>query len=343
MDYVKSFLKLPGDKAGTVDLTVQENNLIRHIQQETVKKNVDNITRTEAYFKFFKANPEITWAFLASMVSRNSGWNMCDLEGETFRQLLEPNTRKQLFLTYERANWLIFRDAYPQLLLYQYSRQMQRPLFYLLSYFNVSAFMQKEWAKFWHEKNRQRLLTALIINEQNVIQTPIIEHPVYRRKVFRTLLFSFQDWLHFSCVLFPTRGGELYGASVNGFRSVSKRINLGKRLAAILFHPRLFPHFYEFAEKTPHTGSRYDYEQYFKTAFFHKRTTPFLRTVFPVIEHHQDQHEDWSLQRLISPFWFHYSVYHRHPVHLSDWYMNKKDQLQLLLQVRKFLHLNHHI
>ncbi len=111
---------------------------------------------------------------------------------------------------------------------------------------------------------RIRLTTALIINEQNVIHTPVIEHPVYKKKVFHSLIFSFQDWLHFSCVLFPTCGGEVYGASVNGFKSLSKRINLGKRLARILSHPRLFPYFFEFAEKTPHTGLEYDYEQYFK-------------------------------------------------------------------------------
>ncbi|MFR9721681.1 DUF2515 family protein, partial [Aeromonas diversa] len=80
-------------------------------------------------------------------------------------------------------------------------------------------------------------------------------------------------------------GGEVYGSCVDGFRSVSKRIHLGKRLANILFHPRLFPYFFEFANRTPHTGSRYDYEQYFKTKI--ARKTPILRAAFPVIKHHQ--------------------------------------------------------
>ncbi len=38
--------------------------------------------------------------------------------------------------------------------------------------------------------DKNRLTTALIINEQNVIQTPVIEHPVYRKKVFHSLIFS---------------------------------------------------------------------------------------------------------------------------------------------------------
>lgn len=318
-------------------LTIQEQTIIRQIQGETNKKNIDNISRTDAYFSYFKKNPDIIWSFLASMVSRNGGWNMCDLERSIFPHLLTAKTRKQLFLTYERANWLIFHDVFPQLLLYQYSTKMKRPMFHLLPYFHVSAFIQKEWNKYWRENDKERLTTALIINEQNVIQTPVIEHPIYKKKVFHSMIFSFQDWLHFSCVLFPTCGGEVYGASVNGFKTLSKRINLGKRLASILFHPRLFPHFFEFAEKTPHTGSRYDYEQYFKLKTVRK--TPILRTSFPVIEHNQRTHDDWSLQRIVFPSWLYFPARHRHPIHLTDWYLSKSNQLQLLLAVQKVLEL----
>lgn len=324
-------------------LTAQERKMIRHIQMETVRKNVDNISRTEAYFTFFKTNPEITWSFLASMVSRNGGWNMCDLESEVYRQLLATDTRKLLFLTFERANWLIFHDAFPQLLLYQFSKKIKKPMFHLLPFLNVSSFIQKEWARYWQGKNQTRLLTALIINEQNVIQTPVMEHPIYKHKVFRSLLFSFQDWLHFSSVLFPTCGGELYGASVYGFRSLSKRINLGKRLAGILFEPRLFPAFFEFAEKTPHTGSRYDYEHYLKTASFKKRESPFLRMTYPVVAHRHAQYEDWSLTRWVSPLWFQFPVHHKHPTLLTDWYYAKKEQLQLLLLVKRRFHVKHRI
>jgi hypothetical protein len=170
-----------------------------------------------------------------------------------------------------------------------------------------------------------------------VIQKPIIEHPVYKRKVFHSLVFSLQDWLHLSSVLFPTCGGELYGASVNGFRSLSKRIHLGKRLAKILFDPRLFPYFYQFAETTPHTGSRYDYEQYFITLKSVSRDTPFLRTTFPVLKHHIHEFTDWSLTRFVSPAWIYFPVQHRHPIHLTDWYLEKKEQLQLMLHLKKVL------
>ncbi|MGG1675177.1 DUF2515 domain-containing protein [Neobacillus sp. NRS-1170] len=318
-------------------LTIQEQTIIRQIRSETNKRNIDNISRTNAYFSYFNKNTDIIWSFLASMVSRNGGWNMCDLEGSVLPHLLTPQVRKQLFLTYEKANWLIFHDVFPQLLLYQYSTKINQPMFHLLPFFNVSTFIQKEWKRYWNERDRKRLTTALIINEQNVIQKPVIEHPVYKKKVFRSLIFSFQDWLHFSCVLFPTCGGEVYGASVNGFTSLSKRIDLGKRLASILFHPRLFPYFYEFAEKTTHTGSRFDYEQYFKVKT--KRNTPLLRAVYPVIEHDQHTCTDWSQHRRISPAWMYFPVRHRHHIHLTDWYFVKSNQLQLLLSLQKVLNL----
>ena len=98
-------------------LTIQEQTIIRQIIHETNKKNIDNVSRTEAYLTYFKKNSDIIWSFLASMVSRNGGWNMCDLEGPIFPHLLAEKVRKQLFLTYERANWLIFHDVFPQLLL----------------------------------------------------------------------------------------------------------------------------------------------------------------------------------------------------------------------------------
>ncbi|RHW41284.1 DUF2515 domain-containing protein [Neobacillus notoginsengisoli] len=314
---------------------ISESLIVDEIIKETAKRNLDNITRTEAYFNFFKRNPDIIWSFLASMVSRNGGWNMCDLEGNMFPHLLSAPTRKQLFLTYERANWLIFHDVFPQLLLYHYSTKYNRPLFHLLKHFNVSSFMQKEWPVFWKGHDKQRLTTALIINEQNVIQKPIIEHPFYKQKVFYSAEFMLQDWLHFSCVLFPTCGGEVYGASVKGFRKVSNRIDLGKRLAKILFHRRLFPYFLEFANKTVHTGSRYDYEQYFRPGI--SRQTPFLRTVFPIIEHNRHEYTDWSKEKLLPYTKLFLPVKQQEPIHLTDWYIRKRDQLQSLVAIQKAL------
>ncbi|QHN49242.1 DUF2515 domain-containing protein [Geobacillus stearothermophilus] len=93
------------------------------IRQKTAEHNLNNITRTAAYFTFFERHPEVHWAFLAHLVSRNGGWNMTDLRGSLLPLLLPEKTIAPLFLFLKRANALIFHDAYPQLLLYEESKR----------------------------------------------------------------------------------------------------------------------------------------------------------------------------------------------------------------------------
>ncbi|MFB6466043.1 DUF2515 domain-containing protein [Cytobacillus sp. Hz8] len=299
-----------------------ESNIIAAIHKKTQLKNMDNISRTNAYFQFYHQYPEVKWAFLASMVSRNAGWNMCDLEGNWLPKMISNPMRQRIFQTYERANWLIFQDAYPQLLLYHYSTLLNRPMFHLLKEFHVSSFMEKTWSLFWKKRDQKKLLCALIINEQNVIENPVVKNPNYEKRVFHSLIFFLQDMFHYNAVLFPTCFGELYGASVSHFTSVTERIDLGKRLADILFHPYLYKAFFQFANKTEHTGSRHDYEQYFYPPPI--RSTPFLRATFPVISHHIHERKDWSHKRSIPRKWRTLKIKHEHPLHLTKWYQRKQ-------------------
>lgn len=313
---------------------LKERLLIERIHKIVAIWNTDNISRTEAYLKFYQRHPEIRWSFLAHMVSRNAGWNMCDLEGKWFPKVVKKQKRESFFHTYEKANWLIFHDAFPQLLLYHYSTKKKAPMFHLLKHFHVSSFMEKEWLYFWHKKDMNRLMIALIINEQNVIQKPVIDHPILKERVFKSPLFQLQDWFHFTSVLFPTMDGRLYGASVSGFRSVDKRIDLGKRLATILFHKDLYQLFYQFAINTIHTGSRYDYEQYIFPE--RGRETPFLRMVYPVVHHSTHCYEDWSRKRKIKKKWLSPHVQNRQPTQLTSWYKKKEEQLRFVILLNGF-------
>lgn len=58
----------------------QEQKLIQQIQEKTQVLNRNNVTRTMAYYDFYRDHPEIHWALLAHLVSRNAGWNMTDLD-----------------------------------------------------------------------------------------------------------------------------------------------------------------------------------------------------------------------------------------------------------------------
>ncbi|MGE8204294.1 DUF2515 family protein [Heyndrickxia sp. NPDC080065] len=311
---------------------ISDGQIIQSVKNITFNGNLDNISRTQEYLNFYLLYPEIKWAFLASMVSRNAGWNMCDLKGPTFPKMVNDKIRKRLFLTYERANWLIFQDAFPQLLLYHYSTIYNRPLFHLLKEFYVSKFMEQEWKIFYEKKDCIRLMISLIINEQNIIQQPIIKHPLYKKRIFSSLIFKFQELFHFSCVVFPTMNGELYGSSVVNFRKVDERIELGKRLSSILFNYDLFPKFLSFALNNKHTGSRNDYEQFLRLE--KGAGTPYLREVYPIVKHHNRKHEDWSMKISINSEWLKMNnlddLYE-----ISEWFLQKQTQIQ---QLSRFMH-----
>ncbi|MGG1573866.1 DUF2515 family protein [Fictibacillus sp. NRS-1165] len=308
--------------------------LSREIQQQTEKGNRDNISRTVFYQRFYEKHPEIKWSFLASIVSRNAGYNMCDLEGEWMRRSIPPKYRQLLFLTYERANWLIFSDAYPQLLLYEKSKEAGIPLFPLLSELNVSSFMQKEWQRFWSGGDEERLWTSLIINEQHLIQKPVIEHPVYRRRVFLSLPYRLQNWLHFSTVLIPTREGDVYGFSVHGFRRTKNRILLGRRLAWLLFQSPYKILFHDFAYLTPHTGSRSDYEQYVYPN--RNRVPQLLRLTYPLIHHGRPPLQDWSQHAAhLETYYRRFSIPEK--TKLTDWYHKKELELQIGILLEEML------
>lgn len=314
-------------------ITEAEHVRIEEIKDLVKLYNVDNISRTDAYKEFYRIHTDIPWSFLASMVSRNAGWNMTDLEGIYFPKLLSTSMRKRLFLTYERANWLIFEDAYPQLLIYEQSLQLQRPQFHLLHAFSVSVFMEGEWERYWKSKDIERLMIAQIINEQYVIQAPVINHPYFQKHVFESLLFQLQELFHFSSVIFPTLSGKLYGFSVHEFVQVKKRIELGKRLASLLFHPTYYSMFTSFSDRTVHTGSRIDYEQYIGKK---EPDSPYLRDVFPVISHHRHDKADWFEEGIdVSTFFAPVAV--QENVDVTEWFAAKRKQIQLLASMETLL------
>nr|WP_246625092.1 DUF2515 family protein [Fictibacillus nanhaiensis] len=308
--------------------------MLDHIQKKTNVHNKDNISRTVSYADFYKRNPEIRWAMLASMVSRNAGYSMCDLQGDWLPRMLSTDTRKHLFHTYERANWLIFQDAYPQLLLYEYSKQEGIPLFDLLDCFHVSQFMKNEWDRFWREKNVWRLCTSLIINEQHVIEEPVIKQSFYRKRIFAGLPFLLQDYMHFSTVLFPIMRGEVFGISVHGFKKVKNRIETGKTLYWVLFESEWSKEILAFSNHVTHTGSRHDFERF---VYPQKQSdTPLLRTVYPVIQHRRNFSKDW-FKRGMRLNGYYKKIKPIHEPCLTDWYKQKQRQLKMVILLKEWM------
>lgn len=258
----------PGGPLSQTGWAPDEELLIARIRAETAEQGRNNVTRTEAYRSMYFRAPELHWALLAHMVSRNGGWNMTDLQGEWLPHLLSERQRSDVFRLLERANYLIFRDAYPQLLLYEWSRRQGRTLFHLLPAFGVSSFMEPVWRQFWKEGDSALLSTALIVNEQHFIDERVAHHPYYEEHVLHTMFFGLQSLLQMNAVLFPYRcqleeRGEdlqLAGLILETFQSIEERIEFGKRLYAMLFGiPRVLHGVRNFAAAVKHTGSRADY------------------------------------------------------------------------------------
>jgi hypothetical protein len=263
IETIKDELKVKVKNNVVIDsniLTKEEKGLLEKIRKNTSELNLNNVTRTKAYFDVYQKHPEIHWAFLGHMVSRNGGWNMTDLKGDLLTRLLTKKERSDFFTFLERGNWLIFQDAYPQFLLYSESIKRKKPLFYLLPYLNISIFMETIWNYFWSVPDTYLLTMALIINEQNYLEKRVIQNPIYQKGVLNTLEFKLQDVLSFNHILFPYRKKSLAGQTLHQFQSLHERILLGKRLYAVLFQKKeLVNQFVQWAKVHPHTGSRKDY------------------------------------------------------------------------------------
>jgi hypothetical protein len=249
--------------------TLSEQKIVAAITEQTQQLNRNNVARTAAYLEIYLRHPELHWAFLAHMVSRNGGWSMTDLKGEWLTRLMKPEQAEHFFAFLERANALIFQDAYPQLRLYEESLRRRQSLFHLLPAFHVSAFMKPFWDRFWNDRQPSLLTTALIINEQNYIESRVIQNEHFRRTVLDTAAFQAQALLQLNQVLLPyiPDTGEsspsgrtrLAGAILENFSNLEERIGFGKVLYTMLFGiPEVRSGAMRFASIVPHSGSRQD-------------------------------------------------------------------------------------
>ncbi|MED4910013.1 DUF2515 family protein [Brevibacillus centrosporus] len=245
---------------------VDEQTLISSIRQQTALANRNNLTRTNAYLQFYRQHEEIHWALLAHLVSRNGGWNMTDLKGEWLPLLMDEQAIQPFFWFLERSNWLIFHDAYAQLLLYAEMKRTKKDLTPLLVPLGVSVFMQRFWREFLSTGDSHRLTHAMIVNEQQFIEQRVIHKPMAVHRVFATFAYFTQSALSLSQVLFPYKAHptdrrlRLIGMDVQDFPEVEQRIATGKTLYKLLYaDPLRFEQIRQFACRIPHSGSRADY------------------------------------------------------------------------------------
>lgn len=245
---------------------IDTQELVARIRQQTAIANRNNVTRTQAYLAFYRQHEEIHWALLAHLVSRNGGWSMTDLKGEWLPLLMDEQAIQPFFWFLERSNWLIFHDAYAQLLLYAEMKRTGTDLTSLLLPLGVSVFMQRFWRDFLETNDSERLTHAMIINEQQYIQQRVIHKPITLHRVFATFAYFTQSVLSLSQILFPYKAHptdrrlSLVGVNVQHFPEVEERIATGKTLYQLLYgDPMRFEQIRQFTYRIPHSGSRADY------------------------------------------------------------------------------------
>ncbi|WP_257391819.1 DUF2515 domain-containing protein [Mesobacillus jeotgali] len=247
-------------------LSEHDKQCIKFIKEQTKQHNQNNVTRSQAYFHFYLQHPEIHWALLAHMVSRNVGWNMTDLKGELLTKLLPESDQKAFFSFLERGSWLIFGDIFPQFLIYDLSVRGSREMFHLLPFFGTSTFMDTMWSYFWRRRDSYTLAIAMVINEQSYLENRLIQNHHFKKNVTGTVSFKMYDFLQLNNIIFPYGSGEkrekalLTGSALRYFTSLHERILFGKKLYSLLFqHEEILKGVLKWAHEHPHTGSRKDY------------------------------------------------------------------------------------
>ncbi|MGH1010670.1 DUF2515 domain-containing protein [Bacillus toyonensis] len=302
-------------------LTKEEQFIINNIKIQTEQLNKNNVTRTRAYYQFYIRYPEIHWALLGHMVSRNGGWNMTDLKGDLYTKLLSEKDQITFFSFLERGNWLIFQDVYPQFLLYEQSVKKAKKLFHLLPHLNVSTFMETMWNDFWKTGNKKTLAIATIINEQYYLEKRVIQNAHFQKTVLNSIGFKLFDFFQFNHILFPFYENNtnqktlLIGDTMKHFTSLHERILIGKRLYSLLFRDtHILSQIIYWAEHHPHTGSRKDYwphlfssvNESFSREFYKRRIkkcqlrsgayriySPALIYAWRDMKHEEVESEDW--------------------------------------------------
>jgi hypothetical protein len=240
---------------------------LERLLAELDARNRDNVTRTASYLELYAYTrehpPDVPWLLMAHLVSRNGGYMMTDVAqslargGPFSRESLE-----ELFLFLERANFLIFYDAWYHVLHHLLGRSRE------LAPRRTPRFVCEAWARHEREYDERQLVCDLVVNEQNLIEHRVVHNPRFARAL---AVVGFVEAVgRERPIVLPGIDEKI---TVGGFGSLERRIATGWRIfdVALADHARRDALF-RWAIAHPHTGSR---------AVYGGRATPSLREAWP--------------------------------------------------------------
>jgi len=226
--------------------------VLRRLHAEGDARNADNVARTTSYLQAYALTRETgedwPWLLMAHLVSRNAGYLMVDVAGAVDRGG-GPFSREallELFAFLERANYLIFWDAWHHVL----GALLGEPLDG-----RTARHMHAAYAAFRERTAPEReraLVLDLVTNEQNFIERRVVHHPSFSRAL--AMLGFFEATGEERPLALPLTKAEI---RVGGFAMLERRIDVGRRIFdEVLADPVLRADIYAWALETPHTGSR---------------------------------------------------------------------------------------
>jgi hypothetical protein len=220
------------------------NVTLRQWLDESGERNRDNVSRTQSYLELYawtvERPPDFPWLLMAHLVSRNAGYWMTDLASRLARAPEQSEGLNNLFLLLERANFLIFHDAW------------RHVLEHLLGNEAGGEFMRRSYSRYRRDADERGLVHDLVTNEQNYIERRVVHHPRYALglDLIRFIEASGKE----RPISFPFSTAEI---RVGGFEHLDRRIATGHRIyAAVLADRSLRARIFEWALAHPHTGDR---------------------------------------------------------------------------------------
>ena len=221
-------------------------------------RNRDNVSRTMSYLELYafarERGIELPWVLMAHLVSRNAGYLMTDLGGalrEPDNVFTEDATR-ELFCFLERANFLIFHDAWHHMLHHLLGKTSALGD-------ETPRFMRDAWHRYESAVPRgidatleRSLVLDLVNNEQNLIEMRVVHHGRFDRA--RAMIAFFEGVGREAPMVLPITDARIV---VGGFAKLERRIDTGRRIFDTVLADRARrDEIFAWAMKHPHTGSR---------------------------------------------------------------------------------------
>jgi hypothetical protein len=206
-----------------------DSSIFARFLDEADARNVDNVARTASYLELYAAararGVELPWLLMAHLVSRHAGVLMTDVAHDEGLSVFVPEARIELFLMLERANFIIFYDAWRHVLahLLGTTDRLAAP---------IPEYMRRAWRAYEAalagrptRALERRLVLDLVTNEQNLIGTRVLARPRFGRAL--AIISVFEEAGRDRPIKSPVAGASV---RVGGFRHLDRRIDAGMRI-----------------------------------------------------------------------------------------------------------------